>query len=74
MDVYRRRRIVALSVLAGLVLGIVLATGGSDSKPKAEAASKPKAAPKPKPPAAQSEPDTQAKPAARAKAAKEEAE
>jgi hypothetical protein len=38
VDVYRRRRIVALSVLAGLVVGIVLASGGSDSKPKAEAA------------------------------------
>ena len=38
MDVYRRRRLVALSVLAGVVLGIVLATSGSDSKPKAAAA------------------------------------
>src|SRR3954451_3209839 len=37
---YRRRRIVALSVLAGLVLGIVLVTGGSNSEhgQKAEAA------------------------------------
>src|SRR5437763_11910263 len=37
---YRRRRIVALSVLAGLVLGLVAITGGSDSSdgPKAEAA------------------------------------
>jgi hypothetical protein len=38
VDVYRRRRIVALSVLAGLVLGIILVSSGSDSKPKAEAA------------------------------------
>src|SRR3954452_9297260 len=38
MDVYRRRRLVALSVLVGLVLGIVIVTSGSESKPKAEAA------------------------------------
>jgi hypothetical protein len=38
VDVYRRRRIVALSILAGVVLGIVLVASGSDSKPKAEAA------------------------------------
>jgi hypothetical protein len=38
VDVYRRRRVVALSVLAGLAIGIVLVTSGSDSKPKAEAA------------------------------------
>jgi hypothetical protein len=38
VDVYRRRRIVALSVLAGVVLGIALVSSGSDSKPKAEAA------------------------------------
>jgi hypothetical protein len=38
VDVYRRRRIVALSVLAGLVLGIVLVSSGSDPKPKAAAA------------------------------------
>jgi len=41
VDVYRRRRIVALSVLAGLLLGIVLVTSGSESKPKAEAAKAP---------------------------------
>jgi hypothetical protein len=41
MDVYRRRRIVALSVVAGILLGIVLVTGGSDSKPKAHASAKP---------------------------------
>jgi hypothetical protein len=38
VDVYRRRRIVALSVLAGVVLGIIVLTSGSDSRPKAEAA------------------------------------
>jgi hypothetical protein len=38
VDVYRRRRLVALSVLAGFVLGIVIVSSGSDSKPKAEAA------------------------------------
>jgi hypothetical protein len=38
VDVYRRRRIVALSILAGVVLGIALVSSGSDSKPKAEAA------------------------------------
>jgi hypothetical protein len=38
VDVYRRRRLVALSVLAGFVLGIVIVASGSDSKPKAEAA------------------------------------
>jgi hypothetical protein len=41
VDVYRRRRVVALSVLAGVVLGIVLVSSGSDSKPKAEAAKAP---------------------------------
>jgi hypothetical protein len=38
VDVYRRRRLVALSVLVGFVLGIVIVSSGSDSKPKAEAA------------------------------------
>jgi hypothetical protein len=38
VDVYRRRRIVALSVLAGVVLGIILVSSGSHSKPKAQAA------------------------------------
>jgi hypothetical protein len=38
VDVYRRRRVVALSILAGVVLGIVLVSSGSESKPKAEAA------------------------------------
>src|SRR5205085_9505036 len=35
------RRVVALSVLAGVVLGIVLVSSSSDSKPKAEAAKAP---------------------------------
>src|SRR3954462_14255743 len=39
-QIYRRRRIAALSVLAGLVLGIVMVAGGSapSQEPNAEAA------------------------------------
>jgi hypothetical protein len=42
-QMYRRRRIVALAVVAGIVLGLVAITGGSDSGdgPKAEAAKPP---------------------------------
>jgi hypothetical protein len=42
-QMYRRRRMVALAVLAGVVLGLIVITGGSDSSngPKAEAAKPP---------------------------------
>src|SRR3954451_10426851 len=42
-QMYRRRRMVALAVLAGVVLGLIVITGGSESSngPKAQAAKPP---------------------------------